>query len=650
MRRSLPGESRKLSNYIRPMLAKETDTPFDDEEWIFEIKWDGYRAIAEVKKSEVRLYSRNGNLFNASYPVIVAELQKMKISAVLDGEVVALDKDENPNFQLLQDYGHSSATLVYYVFDLLALQGKDTCNLSLLERKKLLKKLLPPSSIIRYSDHIREAGKPFFAEMKKRNLEGMMAKKADSEYFPGRRSCEWLKVKQHKTQEAIIAGFTEPKGGRKYFGALVLAVREGNVLKYIGHTGSGFDQHGLRELSEQMKPFVRSDSPFEEKIDTNMPVTWVEPTLVCEIKFTEWTREGSMRHPIFMHLRPDKKPAEVMIDKKMKTPNKARLTHFKYSKPGARKMAAGKKNNSENESDTILAGKTEVTVTHSDKMFWPEEKITKGDVLGYYQRVASYILPYLKGRPESLKRNPNGILDKGFYQKDAGANAPAWVETKKIFSESAQKDIDYIICNSEATLAYLNNLGCVELNPWHSTVKNLENPDYLIIDIDPSAGNTFDQVIESALVIHELLERAKAPCFCKTSGASGMHIYVPTARKYTYDQLKDFAQLICLMTKDQLPGFTTLERNLQKRGKKHIYLDHLQNRRGQTIASAYSLRPYPGATVSTPLHWKEVKRSLDPSIFNIHTIEKRLNKTGDLFAGIFGKGIDLSRCLKLLDK
>jgi bifunctional non-homologous end joining protein LigD len=293
-------------------------------------------------------------------------------------------------------------------------------------------------------------------------------------------------------------------------------------------------------------------------------------------------------------------------------------------------------------------GKIKVKVTNINKLYFPDEGITKGDVVDYYREMADYILPYLKGRPQSLLRTPNGIKAKGFFHKDAGDGTPSYVKTKELFSESTNKDINYIICDNKPTLTYLNNLGSIEINPWHSTIQALDNPDYLMIDIDPSNENTFEQVIEAANVVKEILDRAGAPSYCKTSGASGLHVYVPTAKKYTYEQVKDFAYLICMLANEQIPTFTTLERNLQKRGHKHIYMDYLQNRRGQTIACVYSLRPKPGATVSTPLQWKEVKSGLTPQEFHIHNIMKRVKKMGDIFTPILGKGIDLNKCLKKL--
>jgi bifunctional non-homologous end joining protein LigD len=624
-----------------PMLAKETDKPFDDDEWIFEIKWDGYRAIAEINKGSVRLYSRNGNNFEHAYPVVADQLKKIRTEAVLDGEIIVLNDKGLPEFQLLQHYDENRhRPIQFYVFDILSLKGKSTCDLPLVERKKLLEGLIPKNEVIKYSDHITAKGKAFFNAGKKKDLEGIMAKKADSQYYPGRRTNEWLKIKNHKTQEAIITGFTEPTGSRKYFGALVLGVWEGKKLKYVGHTGSGFNQQTLKETWDLLQPLIQETSPFDQVVKTNMPVTWVKPKLVCEIKFTEVTREGMLRHPIFLHLREDKTTKEVTM-----------ANTKKVKKTAVKKIGTvtKEKDSSEKSDDKIYTfGKTKVKATHISKVYFPDDGITKGDVINYYQEMADYILPYIKGRPQSLLRNPGGINAKGFFHKDAGVDAPSFVKTKKVWSESTKKDINYIICDNKPTLVYLNNLGSIELNPWHSTIQALDHPDYLMIDIDPSEKNTFEQVIETANVVKEILDRAGAPSYCKTSGSSGLHIYVPTAKKYNYEQVKDFAYIICMLASEQIPDFTTLERNLQKRGNKHIYMDYLQNRRGQTIACVYSLRPKPGATVSTPLHWKEVKPGLSPQDFNIHNIMKRVKKTGDIFAPVLGKGIDLEKCLKKL--
>ena len=621
------------------MLAKESDKPFDDKNWLYEIKWDGYRAIAEIEKGSVKLYSRNGITFQNSYPVVVQELKKIKDKVVLDGEIVVLNENGHPDFQLLQHYeSNGNHPINYCVFDILSINDYDTCELPLIKRKKLLKDVIKKNDVIKYSDHILEKGIAFFNISTEKNLEGIMAKKMDSHYYTGKRTNEWLKIKNNKTQEAIITGYTDPGGARKYFGALVLAIKDRDKLKYVGHTGSGFTQQSLQEMWNLLQPLIQKKSPFDEKIKTNMPVTWVKPALVCEIKFTEVTRDGMLRHPIFLHVRKDKSVKEVKMEKTIKK------TEIKKIDKGEKKLE-----DPESDNQKIFSfGKSKVKATNINKIYFPEDGISKGDVINYYIQMADYILPYLKGRPESLLRNPNGINAKGFFHKDAGEDVPSFIKTKKLFSESTNKDINYIICDNKPTLTYLNNLGCIEINPWHSTVKDLNKPDYMIIDIDPSKQNTFNQVIEAANIVKQVLDKAGAPSYCKTSGASGLHIYVPTAKKYTYEQVKDFAYLICMLASEEMPGFTTLERNLQKRGHKHIYMDYLQNRRGQTIACVYSLRPKPGATVSTPLLWKEVKDGLTPQDFTINNIMKRVKKVGDIFNPILGKGIDLNKCLKKL--
>lgn len=698
--------TRKLEEYIPAMLAKETDAPFSNKDWLYEIKWDGYRAIAEIDKGQVKLYSRNGNSFLSSYPEVVKELAKMKVNAVLDGEIVVLNEDGNPDFQKLQHIEESrNYPLRYYVFDLLELNGKKLYSLPLIERKKLLADTLKKNDIVKYSDHIEESGEDFFELIKQKNLEGIMAKKKSSEYYPGKRSSDWLKIKHHKSDEAIIAGFTAPRGGRKYFGALVLGSFVNGKLTYIGHTGSGFDTALLKEISAKLQPIITGKSPFAERVKTNMPVTWVEPKYVCEIKFSEWTSDGKLRHPIFLRLREDKaakdvntqfingdkmrsnepasnedtsaeenplkksaKKAAAKAPKEKRTtkpgkkpsakePAKEAVTNAKPKKAGVKKVVEEREQQVDstsvlkNEKEKIYTfSEAEFKATNRTKIYFPDEGITKGDVLDYYEQMADLILPYLKDRPESLFRTPNGINQKGFFHKDAGDEAPSWVQHIPLYSESVKKDIDYILCNDTATLLYLANLGCIEINPWHSRVKSLDNPDYLIIDIDPSDNNTFEQVIEAALVVKQVLDQAGAMSICKTSGASGMHVYVPMGAKYDYDQAKDFANIVCMLANAQLPESTTLERSLSKRSKDKIYMDYLQNRKGQTIACAYSLRPKKGATVSTPLDWSEVKKGLIPQQFTIKTVPQRIKKTGDLFAPMLdpGNAIDLGSCIERL--
>jgi len=628
------GGNQKFRNYIKPMLAKLHDRPFNDKNWIYEIKWDGYRAIAEINKKQTRLYSRNGLSFAADYAEVYEELKKIKKSVVLDGEIVVLDKDGKPSFQLMQQYAQDkSLSVCYYVFDCLYIDGKSIEHKPLLERKELLEKLLPKGDVIRYCDHIEEKGKEFFTLVQKQGLEGMIAKRADSVYKEGARSADWLKVKNVIMEEAVIAGYTEPRGERKYFGALVLGLYNKGRFVYIGHTGTGFNDSLLKDLFSKLQRLKTTKSPFDAEVSVNAPVTWVKPELVCNLKYSEITKDGRRRHPVFMGLRIDIAAKEVHGEV-----HDNESTNKDTGKIGKTKAMGTIKN----------MGSKNVAFSHLDKVFWPEEGYTKGDVISYYRTVYPYIIKYMKDRPESLLRLPNGINDKGFFQKDAGLNAPGWVKHVPLYSESAKKEINYIICDDKATLLYLANLGCIEMNPWNSRLESLDKPDYLVLDLDPSENNTFDQVIDTANVIKGILDKAGAASFPKTSGATGIHVYVPLAAKYTYEQAKDFAHMIAMIAQEQLPGFTSLERSLSKRGKGNIYIDYLQNRRGQTLACAYSLRPKPGATVSTPLEWDEVKKGLLPSDFTIKNMMHRIEKKGDLFAGILLKGIDMGKCISKL--
>ena len=634
---------RKMDEYIKPMLASLGDEAFDSKDWIFELKLDGYRAVAELRKGKVDLYSRNGLSFSERYPQIVEEIKTLKQDCVIDGEIVLMNDENRPDFQKLQDYEQNkNYPLIYYVFDILFLNKKDLRDLPLVERKEMLKKLIGENEIIRYSDHIEEKGIEFFKQVEKNNLEGIMAKKADSVYAVGVRTKEWLKIKNNHTREAVIVGYTEPKGSRKHFGALILGEYKGKNLRYIGHTGTGFNYDRLKDLWSLMQKYKAPASPFAEKIKVNAPVEWLKPNLVCEIKFTEMTRDGILRHPVFLRLRDDKNPSEVKPDA---APVKAPAKKVVVKKEAVKKetVTAPKKTNDK----TVSVSNHKVELTNLNKLYWPDEKITKGELIAFYESISKYILPYLKDRPMSLKRNPNGIKDAGFFHKDAGEAAPSWVKTADVYSESTNKIIHYILCNDTATLLYLANLGCIEMNPWNSTIKNPDKPTWLVMDIDPGDNNTFEQVIETALAVKTILDKAGADCYCKTSGSSGLHVYMPMGARYTYDETKEFAELIATMVTEYLPDLTTVERSLSKRDNK-IYVDYLQNRKGQTLASAYSVRPKPGAPVSAPLYWKEVKKGLHPSQFTINNILKRLEKTGDLFENVLKKGIDLKKCLKNL--
>ena len=652
---ALSGE-KKLKKFIEPMLAKSSDKPFDGADWAFEIKWDGYRAVADLR-NEPLLYSRNGLDFSQKFKKVVNQLKLQDFPMVLDGELVAYDSSGKPSFQLLQQIGDKPNLLVVFqVFDLLWLNGHSTENLSYLQRKELLKDALKESDLVKYHDHVLEKGKDFFRLVENMGLEGMMAKKTDSTYREGLRSSEWLKIKTQQTVEVMIFGFTEPKGSRKHFGSLILGKYFGKKLKFCGHIGTGFSDKTLKELFEKMQPLIQEKSPYKEIPKTNEKPTWLKQELVAEIKFTEITKDGIYRHPVFLRLREDKSVEDLQdisknADETLREPQHDKEKNSgkmeKINETETPKVVKKQVVQRENEQKTKI-GNQEVKLTNQNKIYWPKDIITKGDLVAYYQSVAEFILPLLKNRPQSLNRFPNGIDGMSFYQKAAADETPDWVKTEKIFSESNQKFINYIICNDAATLAYLNNLGCIEMNVWTSSTENLENPDYLVLDLDPSENNSFDDVIQTALEVKKVLDKAKIEGFPKTSGSSGIHIYIPMNAEYSFEQVKNFGHILMQMVQKELPDLTTLERSLQKRDKNKIYLDYLQNRKGQTLASVYSLRPKNGAPVSMPLEWKELKNGLKPTDFNIENALVRIQKKGDLFLPTLGKGIDMLKAIELL--
>ncbi|MCG2792583.1 MAG: DNA ligase D [Weeksellaceae bacterium] len=620
------------------MLCKTTDKAFDDPEWAFEIKWDGYRAIADLRHEEMRLYSRNGLDFSQKFKKVTQALKIQEHEMVLDGEIVAYDDKGKPNFQWLQQIGDNpNLVLIYQVFDLLWLNGHSTEELSYLQRRELLKDALIQNEIIQFSDHILENGKEFFNAATEMGLEGIVAKKIDSIYKENLRSSEWLKIKNNQTDEAIICGFTEPKGSRSKFGSLILGKYVDGEIVFCGHIGTGFDDQSLTELHALMKPLITDKSAFKITPKTNAKATWIKPELVAEIKFTEITKDHIYRHPVFLRLRDDVKPEDVEFNSE----NQEKIEIVKTSEP--------KKRTSKN--DVIKKiGKQELKLTNRNKIYFPKDEVTKGDVIDYYQSISKYILPHLKDRPQSMNRFPNGIDGLSFYQKDAADETPEWIKIEKVFSESSDKYINYIICNDKETMAYLNNLGCIELNVWTSRLPKADFPDYLVLDLDPSEKNGFEDVVETAHAVKEVLDLAGIGGIPKTSGSTGIHIYIPMGAKYSYDQVKDFGHLLMQIVQQKLPDLTTLERSLQKRDKNKIYLDYLQNRRGQTLASVYSLRPKDGAPVSMPLEWSEIGAGLKPTDFNIHNALERLEQTGDLFKPVLGKGIDMLKAIKKLEK
>ncbi len=653
---------------FKPMLATRVAEAFDGPEWLYEIKWDGYRAVAYVRKNKTGIYSRNLLSFERKFPTVVQALQELPDEMVLDGEIVALDENDKPSFQLLQNHAGADTQFAYYVFDLPWYKGRNLKGLPLSDRKSILQSVIPRDHpVIRYSSHIAETGKDFFSVAVEHGLEGVMAKKADSSYTIGHRSGEWLKIKNDQRMEAIICGFTRPRNSRSYFGAVILGQYKGDVLEYIGHSGSGFSEQLLEKLHKIFRPLITGKCPFAKKPKTNSPVTWLRPQLVCEVKFTEWTSDNMLRHPIFLGLREDKNAITEKNEKVVKAPvvkkslaGKTRPVSVKQTetvkkissrkKPqatGKSRSLAAEKIPEGNKEETITVKGHSLKLTNLTKLYWPKEKITKRDLLNYYAAIAPYIMPYMKDRPQSMNRHPDGIEKGNFFHKNLSEHAPEWIDTFPYTSDAGKEPTNYLICRSEADLLYMASQGCIEMNPWHSRVPRVDKPDWCVIDLDPDT-NTFNKVIETALVVKNVLDSVGVDSYCKTSGSTGLHIYIPLGARYTYDQSRMLAQWVVQMVHDELPSFTSIERSPSKR-KGKIYLDYLQNKSTQTIAAPYSLRPKPGATVSTPLYWDEVTKGLRMKDHSIYTIQDRLKTTGDIFKPVLGKGIELKKVLQRIE-
>ena len=654
------GKKQKFPDSLQPMLTTLVDGPFDDAGWEYEVKWDGYRALAYLNNGEVSLQSRNKKSFNDKFYPVYQQLQEWKINAVIDGEIVVINEKGLSDFNALQNWrSEADGELVYYAFDILWMEGKSLIHLPLTDRKAILQSIVDENSPVQLGYSIAADGNAFFEAAKKMGLEGIIAKKSDSEYYPGIRTRDWLKIKINKRQEVIIAGYTLNEGSSKLFSALLLAAYDKGELQYVGKVGTGFGDKQQKEMMKLFKPLVTKNSPFKETPDYNKPsrfrpnpphanATWLKPELVCEISFTEITADGVFRHPSFEGMREDKSAKEVV--REIEKPAEEVVDEAENAdKEIVKKPAKAKRKtllNPKEETQVRKIGGHEVKFSNLGKLYWPDDKIQKRELINYYYQVAPFILPYLENRPLSLNRFPNGIKGKSFYQKDVTGKVPDWIETTPYVSEGEHKN--FMLCNDEATLLYMANLGAIDVNPWNSRVETPDNPDWCLLDLDPDTSNTFEQVIETAQVIKGLLDSLGVPSYCKTSGSTGLHIYIPLEAKYSYDQCQLFAEWVAGQVQHQLPDFTSVER-MTKNRKGKLYIDYLQNRPKATLAAPYSVRPKPGATVSMPLHWDEVKKGLQLKDFTIHNAIDRIQREGDLFKPVLGKGIDLEEVIGKMD-
>jgi bifunctional non-homologous end joining protein LigD len=648
---------------VMPMLATLENKPVNQSGWLYEVKWDGYRAISYLNNSEVDIRSRNNKPFNEKFYPVFNALKDWKVNAVVDGEIIVLNDKGMPDFGALQTWrSEADGELVYYVFDILWFDGFNLMSVALSDRKEILREIVPGEGIIRLSENFDINASDFFALAEKMGLEGIVAKKADSLYTPDVRSKEWLKIKTEKHQEAVIGGYTRNENSSRKISALLLGVYEGDEFVFIGPVGTGFTTQMQEDILNKLRPLETATCPFNEVPEYNKPsrfrpdpphadVTWVKPKLVAEISYRTIASDGSLRHPSFRGLRDDKKPKDIKRSEPLPEPvlEKKETTLVKSKGLGKQGLKERKTFlNPTDETQVRNISGHDLKFTNLSKIFWPEENVSKRDMLNYYYQVAPYMLPHVKNRPQTLNRFPNGIFGKSFYQKDVTDKVPDWIATHAYYSEADQRQKNFMVCTDEASLLYIASLGCIEINPWSSTTDNPDNPDWCIIDLDPDK-NHFDQVIEAARVTHEVLDALGIPGYCKTSGSTGLHIYIPLGGKYTYEESKEFGRVIVKIVHSQLPGFTSIERlTANRKGK--IYLDFLQNRPQATVAGVYSLRPKPGAPVSMPLQWDEVKKGLKMTDFNIHNAISRLKERGDIFKGVLEKGIDRQKTMRKIQE
>jgi bifunctional non-homologous end joining protein LigD len=591
-----------------PMLASLVQDLPSGDGWLFEPKWDGYRALAYVRGGEATLRSRRGNDLSTRFATVAKELPKALRTpdAVVDGEVCALDENGRPSFSAMQQ-GKPGTALVYEIFDVLEIDGEELCALPLTERRQRLEQLVIPSRTIQVSGAF-EDGAALLEAAKEQGLEGVMAKKATSRYQAGSRGRDWLKIKTHGEQEFVVVGYTKGEGRRaRTFGSLVLAVNENRSLRWVGNVGTGFTEKTIAGLLAALEPLRIDESPLA--VVPKMPkvrkadVVWVRPELVAQVKFAEWTHDGHLRAPVFLGLRDDKEAAEV-----------------------------------HEENPQQPAG---VKLSNLDKLFWPDDDpngpITKGDLLDYYRAVAPVLVPHLRGRPFTLRRYPDGAYGKAFFQKDAPKGMPEWIPRFRVEVSTRERPpkrrwIEAPLVNDERTLLWMVNMGCIDMNAWYSRVDKPERPDFALFDLDPSPDVGFKEVVQVALVVKEALDALGLVSFPKTSSAEGMHVLVPIERRSTYAQTREFCEIVAGAIARTHRGLATTEWSKAKR--RGVLIDANQNGEGKTIASVYSVRPRPGAPVSTPLRWDEVKESLDPASFTMDAVLERIRRHGDLFEGV----------------
>ncbi|HYF67920.1 MAG TPA: DNA ligase D [Ohtaekwangia sp.] len=637
---------------VKPMLSTLVKQPFTDDEYVFEVKWDGYRIIAHCNGEKVMLQSRGGEDYSRKYPSIVSALQRMNLNCILDGEVIYINEDGKPDFDALQRVNGQKAPIVYYAFDLLRLDGKSLMNEKLLERKEKLKNLINDDGTIKYSGHF-EDGRELFEHVKGLGLEGIVAKQKASQYIPNDRSKKWLKVTTEKRQEFVIGGWVESEK-RNTFRTLLFGAYEKGKLKWKGHAGGGFKERDMPIILQRLKEIEIDKNPFDNDVEyTEGKPHWVKPQLVANIKFATTTKSGKIRKPaIFLGFREDKKASQVQTEIAKASP-KGRILkpdRGSHSKDGnnaihKRSLPTSSGSNWPELEREVIKNQDEfeidsctITLYNVDRELW--KGITKGDLIGYYNEISKYLLPHLRDRALSLHIKPKGPQARGLYIKDMEDRNPGCADiftTPRKHKKPGKRDvIDYLVCNNTATLLYAVNLGCIDINPWTSTTHNSLRPDFIVIDLDPSDGD-FRKAIQTAKASKDFFDKFKLKAFPKTSGKTGIHLFVPCSA-FNFPQARTIAANICGAIHELVPSITTTEVTVADRGSS-LYLDPNQNDYADTVASVYSVRPYKHPNVSTPLEWKEINDRLLPEDFSMANALMRIEKKGDLFISTLDRKI-----------
>jgi bifunctional non-homologous end joining protein LigD len=661
---------------VRPMLASTSDAPLDSPELAYEPKYDGIRAIVAIEAGRVRLWSRLGNEKTTQFPDIADAIREwargIDRPLVLDGEIVALDGGGEPvGFQNLQgrihlknvasgsvgSAGRRKAATAIILFDILRDGPDDLRGLPLRERRTRLERLFDGRThpCVRLSEQSRGDGRAMHARAEAHGWEGLVAKRLSAPYHSGRRTPDWRKIKLVRHQTCVVGGWTDPRGSRPFFGALLLGVyTDTGSLQYVGHTGAGFTDAELGRVWKKLQALKTKTCPFAAQPKTNEKPHWTKPSLVAEVKFTEWTADGKLRHPTYLGLRDDVRPEEVRKEPESTPRVQVVERAVAAERPRARRGQAVPTKNLLDQLDAIqssggsgvldLPGGDRLEITNLGKVFWPAPKLTKGDLFRHYVRVAPVLLPVLADRPLVMKRYPNGVAGKPFYQHRAPDPLPPGVRVAEVESETETRP--HIIGGDLKTLLYTAQLASLSQDPWFSRVDTPEIVDHVAIDLDPPEGAPYRRVLDVALWVREELEALKAPAFPKTSGAGGLHVYVPMPARTTYEAGLLFCQIVATMVAKKHPRAATVERSLKARGSR-VYVDYMQNSRGKTLASAYSARASEFAGVSTPLTWEEVEAGVSPKDFTVKNFAQRIGEAGDLWAALrTSKGADLRAVMK----